>query len=294
MVVRDEADLLRENLLYHLALGLDEIWVLDHCSSDGTADLLRGFAGDPRVRVFVERRPKFDHEAYVNFLLGHALAGAGADWIFTLDADEFLWLSIPLRRFLSELGAHDVRYGTIKWLNALPGGAPSVGREKRQLEWYYEPWPERPWQEEGHFRKAFCRTHKDMSVVVGGHYFRREANPEFFSGTHWNPTMIPLGEARIYHLEQRPSPKALLEKWTRLSTHIIEPGYDAGAPWNEKVLRMKQYLALYRDDLDAVEAAWFDKNRTFWGNEIPLSRLVKNGTLASWLSLSPGAPAVKG
>jgi glycosyltransferase involved in cell wall biosynthesis len=293
MVVRDEAEILRENLLYHLALGLDEIYVLDHCSTDGTVDLLRDFAGHPRVRVFVERRPKFDQEAYVNFLLDRALAGAGADWIFALDADEFLGLSKPLRRFLSDLEARDIRYGTIKWLNALPGGVPGAGSEKRQLEWYYEPWLERPWQEEGHFRKAFCRTHKDMSVVVGGHYFRREANPDFFGAANWNPAIIPLDQARIYHLEQRLSPKALLEKWARLSTHIVEPGYDADAPWNEKVLRMKQYLSLYGDDLAAVAADWFDKRRTLWGSEISPSRLVRDSTLAPWLSPIRRSPAAE-
>lgn len=293
MVVRDEAEILRENLLYHLALGIDEIHVLDHCSADGTVDVLREFAEHPRVRIFVEHRPKFDQEAYVNVLLERALAGVGADWIFTLDADEFLGLSKPLHRFLSDLEARDIRYGTIKWLNALPGGTPHDGGEKQQLDLYYEPWLERPWQEEGHLRKAFCRTHKGMSVVVGGHYFRREVNPDFFAGANWNPAVIPLELARIYHLEQRLSPKALLEKWARLSTYIVEPGYDANAPWNEKVHRMKQYLALYGDDLNAVVADWFDRRRTFWDNEISPSRLVVDSTLAPWLSPTHGPPAVK-
>ncbi len=292
MVVRDEAEILRENLLYHLALGFDEIYVLDHCSTDGTKDLLRDFADHPRVRIFVEQRPIFDHEGYVNFLLEHALAGVGADWIFTLDADEFLGLARPLHTFLSGLEDRDIKYGTIKWLNALPSGLPDAEGEKPQLECYYEPWPERPWQEEGHFRKAFCQTHEGMSVVVGGHYFQREANPGFFGGRHWSPTLIPLDEGRIYHLEQRLSPKALLEKWHRLSAHIVEPGYDADAPWNEKVHRMKHYLALYGDDLAAVTSEWFDKRRTFWGGEIPPSRIVKDSKLASWFSLTSWSPEV--
>lgn len=279
MIVRDEAEILKACLGHHLDLGFDEIHVLDHCSVDATGALLTELASDRRLQVHKEHRSDFDHEAYANLLLEKALEGGSVDWIFLLDADEFLVLSKPLKPFLDDLDAQDIRYGTIKWLNAVPGPDASHGHAPSFGEWFFEPWPERPWQDEGHLRKAFCRVHAGMSIVVGGHYFRREANPTFFTGRHWSPHLVPLCDARLYHFEQRLTPRALLEKWERLSAHTVEPGYDPAAPWNEKVVRMRGYLERYGGDLQALERDWFEASRTFWGSGIPADRLVRDGCL---------------
>ncbi len=64
MMVRNEADILRINLLYHLASGIDQVLVVDNGSTDGTAAILEGFAEhEARPRVFASRRlpPGGDH-----------------------------------------------------------------------------------------------------------------------------------------------------------------------------------------------------------------------------------------
>ena len=61
MMVRNEADILRINLLYHLASGIDQVLVVDNGSTDGTAAILEGFADTKRVHVF--SRPGAYHQA---------------------------------------------------------------------------------------------------------------------------------------------------------------------------------------------------------------------------------------
>ncbi len=50
LVARNEADIIRTNVLYHLSLGLDRLLVVDNGSSDGTDRVLRELGKDPRVR----------------------------------------------------------------------------------------------------------------------------------------------------------------------------------------------------------------------------------------------------
>ncbi|MEA2503491.1 MAG: hypothetical protein QOG36_534, partial [Actinomycetota bacterium] len=50
-MVRNEADIIRVTVAYHLALGCDEILLVDNGSEDGTRCILRHHAEtDPRIR----------------------------------------------------------------------------------------------------------------------------------------------------------------------------------------------------------------------------------------------------
>ena len=49
MMVRNEADLVRANLAFHLASGVDAFLIVDNGSSDGTTAVLDRLAVDPRI-----------------------------------------------------------------------------------------------------------------------------------------------------------------------------------------------------------------------------------------------------
>ena len=89
MTMRNEADVLEAWVRYHAQL-LDSLIVADHRSIDGSLELARDLESEGLPLEVVTA----DDVSYVQsrFVTGMArrAAAAGADWIFPLDADEFL------------------------------------------------------------------------------------------------------------------------------------------------------------------------------------------------------------
>jgi hypothetical protein len=81
---RNEADIIEANLRHHLKLGLAGIVLVDNASDDGTAEIA---ASVPGVRVFKDRSP-YD-QASQNRRMTELAMGFGAEWVLTIDADEF-------------------------------------------------------------------------------------------------------------------------------------------------------------------------------------------------------------
>ena len=117
-MIRNEGDIIVP-FLRQCAELFDKLLVADIQSTDGTAGALRDFT-DPRLEVQVykvERQEKFQ-SALMNCFSREAFA-QGADWVFFLDADEFL--DVPdrahLQRHLEDSGA-DVLLSP--WVNLVP------------------------------------------------------------------------------------------------------------------------------------------------------------------------------
>ena len=78
MMVRDEVDILRVNILHHLALGIDQFLIVDNGSSDGTDLLLEELSRDGRVQWTRDPGPYYQSEittelAHEAFLRGGAI-----------------------------------------------------------------------------------------------------------------------------------------------------------------------------------------------------------------------------
>src|SRR4028119_277959 len=87
LVARNEVDIIRTNVLYHLSLGLDRLLVVDNGSSDGTDRVLGELARDPRVRW--TRDEGLFYHGHIATELAREAYGEGADWVVPIDADEF-------------------------------------------------------------------------------------------------------------------------------------------------------------------------------------------------------------
>lgn len=101
MMVKDEADILSQNLEHHYALGFRSYCILDNGSTDASAAL---------VGAFRERHPDALVLSVFDQIVGYyqsakmavfqdalhryaAIAGIALDWLFFIDADEFIAFS---------------------------------------------------------------------------------------------------------------------------------------------------------------------------------------------------------
>src|SRR5215208_5621461 len=111
--VRDEGDILEENLRFHHALGVDHFVVTDNGSTDETPEILRRYGDAGLVHVISE--PGTDYRAagagWLTQMARFAATELDADWVIHTDADEFWW---PVAGSLKEtLGAIPDRYGVV-------------------------------------------------------------------------------------------------------------------------------------------------------------------------------------
>ena len=89
LLVRDEDDILRSHLEYHLARGVDEILLMDNLSEDGTAEIAREYERAGVLRYTSQTEDDYDQGDWVSELANRAGAEMNADWIINSDADEF-------------------------------------------------------------------------------------------------------------------------------------------------------------------------------------------------------------
>ena len=92
MKVRDEGDVLDENLRYHRAQGVDQFIVTDNGSTDETPEILRRWEGERLLRLIEEpSTDEFRDQAHwwVTRMARMAATELDADWVVHADADEF-------------------------------------------------------------------------------------------------------------------------------------------------------------------------------------------------------------
>jgi hypothetical protein len=90
LLVRDERDVIRANLEYHLAQGVDLAIVTDNNSVDETPEIVREYERAGVARLIEEPADDYSQARWVT-RMAHAAAQAGASWVIHCDADEFWW-----------------------------------------------------------------------------------------------------------------------------------------------------------------------------------------------------------
>ncbi len=91
LLVRDEQDILRANIEYHLAQGVDFIIASDNLSRDRTPEILRDYAGTGVLHLIEETGDDYSQAKWVTRMARMAATRFGADWVINNDADEFWW-----------------------------------------------------------------------------------------------------------------------------------------------------------------------------------------------------------
>jgi hypothetical protein len=113
LMVRDEADIIEDNLHYHRAQGVDFFVVADTGSSDGTLEILETCerAGILRLERTPSRWRNAAEEGEIQTLISRVAWEMDADWVIHNDSDEFWW---PLTGNLKEaLASIPERFGLV-------------------------------------------------------------------------------------------------------------------------------------------------------------------------------------
>jgi Glycosyl transferase family 2 len=114
LLVRDEEDVLDEQLAYHLGAGVSFVIATDHRSQDRTPEILESYARRGVLRILREEG-EFGHQsAWQSRMARLAATEHAADWVIHSDADEFWWPRGP--SLPDVLGAVDQRYGVVHGL----------------------------------------------------------------------------------------------------------------------------------------------------------------------------------
>jgi Glycosyl transferase family 2 len=91
LMVRNEADVIEDNLRFHRAQGVDFFIVLDNGSTDGTLKILESYERAGILSVVSMPGPLLKILREGTTQIGRMAHEMGADWVIHNDADEFWW-----------------------------------------------------------------------------------------------------------------------------------------------------------------------------------------------------------
>jgi Glycosyl transferase family 2 len=114
LLARDEADIVDDNLKFHLNAGVDFVIAMDNLSKDGTSEILESYAKGGRLHLIRQEGEYLRQADWISEMGRMAAVEFGADWVIHSDADEFWW---PRGESLKDvLASIPARYGVVRAL----------------------------------------------------------------------------------------------------------------------------------------------------------------------------------
>jgi hypothetical protein len=91
MLVRNESDIIKYNIEFHAAMGVDSFVIMDHGSSDDTCDIISDLQKIYNIELRHQRSTGYYQAEWVTQMARDAANLYEADWVINNDADEFWW-----------------------------------------------------------------------------------------------------------------------------------------------------------------------------------------------------------
>jgi hypothetical protein len=256
LLCRNEADIIRQHIIYHLP-KVDFLIVTDNGSTDGTREILAGLESG-RVTIIDEPAQNIQQEQWVDRMIRMA-KDRGADWVVNSDADEFWWgdfraVAHKYRRWYTHLQAQSFRMRPCASENAA-----ELNPITRML------WRER--ETDRHFRKVFLNTAQYKMIHHGNH--RADM---LRGGKH----VLSTDRMRIYHYQWRS-----FEHYLRKCIGGGKAFEISGLPVGKGSYFRGVYKLWKERGEDAVREKY---EREFYVTETDMGKLVRDDTIAVELS----------
>ena len=92
ILVRDEVDIIGENIRFHSIQGVDNFTVMDNGSVDGTREILAALTEEFDLNIIDNPNHTIDQDLWVTQMARQVRESGRADWVILNDADEF-WVN---------------------------------------------------------------------------------------------------------------------------------------------------------------------------------------------------------
>lgn len=104
LLVRDEEEIIEDNLWFHHAQGIDTFLITDNLSTDRTAEIIKSLSRELDIEYFYQVEDDYNQHKWVTDMARRASQSHAADWVINNDADEF-WKagSGTIKTFLSKI-----------------------------------------------------------------------------------------------------------------------------------------------------------------------------------------------
>lgn len=266
-MIRNEADIIRLNVLHHLSLGVDRMLIVDNGSTDGTDEVLQQLSAE-----YAELRWSRDDGSFLPSRVMTSLARQafrdGADWVVPIDADEF-WYARggDFRGVLQESKAAVLRAQAVNFIQrrsqresdpdallymtmrtASPVGPPDRGQdlvEAHQIAFVEKVYPQ----------KCISRPTEEIYIETGHHSISGVDGPRRRTD-----------DVVCLHAPMRS--RAALEERVRSSRRAAEAGRKLGQGRNRRrLMELKERAAI---DLEWAANSYEDDHLDVYGERHPV------------------------